>query len=161
MKITRTCFECKKEFRKTDMVEYASLRAKTPHWYCRDCLIKKQERDRFSDKVCEIFGITQPGPRIWTERKRIQDTYGYTDDTIIRCLDYIYNTLGYTKLTESLCLVKPSMVNEMIKYENKKKVLGNQFVNAIQTEYKEYVVPIRENTKSNKVIWNPDDFLDD
>ena len=34
-------------------------------------------------------------------------------------------------------------------------------VRAAQTEIKEYIVPIKENTNIKKESWNPDDWLED
>ena len=58
-----------------------------------NCYEDNIEREKFSNKVCEIFGIKSPGPVIWTQRKKLRDTYGYTDSAIIDCLEYIYNVL--------------------------------------------------------------------
>ena len=115
----------------------------------------------FSDKVCEIFGIKGPGPRIWTERKRLQDTYGYTDAVIIDCLDYIYNVKHYKKLAESLVLVKPQMVDEMKKWKRGESNKLNGLLAAMAQPVEHVQVEVQENTHSNKKIINADDFLDD
>ena len=107
-----------------------------------------------------IFGIKTPGPRIWTERKRIQETYGYTDDVIVDCLDYIYNVVKKDKIAESLCLVTPNMVDKMIAYKKRQQYEGIKITQAAATEMKEYVVPIKENQEINKTNWDPDLFLD-
>ena len=86
MRLTRKCAGCKQEFRKDELIQYATLSGKTTYWYCKDCYEEKLAREKFSNKICEIFGIKSPGPRIWTERKRLRDKYGYTDNTIIECL---------------------------------------------------------------------------
>ena len=160
MQVTRVCYECKQSFRKTEMTEYASTKAKIAHWYCPNCLEQKISRDNFSDNICQIFGIKAPGPRIWTERKRLQKTYGYTDDTIIRCLRYVYDVKHFKQLNESLALVKPSLVNEMEKYEATNTNVNKGLAAATNMNIKEYIVPIREN-KDNKIEkLNMDDFLD-
>lgn len=158
---TRKCYDCKQEFRKEEMVEYASAKATVAHWYCPACLQKKQDREMFSDRVCEIFGIKGPGPRIWTERKRLQDTYGYTDSVIIDCLDYIYNVKHYKKLSESLVLVKPQMVDEMKKWKRGESNKLNGLLAAMAQPVEHVQVEVQENTHSNKKIINADDFLDD
>lgn len=158
MRTTKQCHSCKKQFKYSDLIDYASPGAKTMYSYCKDCLKEKQDRDAFSMKVCQIFGIKSPGPQIWTERKRLRDTYGYTDQTIIDCLDYIYGVEKKKKLTESLVLVKPSTIERMMKYK-KQKSAG--IVQSLKTEMIEHIVPIKENTTSKKNEWNPDDWLDD
>ena len=157
VRLTKQCYACKQQFRKTELIDYASPFAKIPHSYCSKCLAEKQERERFSDKVCSIFGIKSPGPRIWTERKRLHDTFGYTDDLIIDCLDYIYNVEKHKNCVESLFLVQPPMVERMRAY---KKKTQNDVVSP-QNKITEYVVPVRENISKKPTLLNPDDFLDD
>ena len=157
MRLTKQCHSCKQEFRKTELVDYATPGTKTMYSYCSKCLEEKHKREAFAKKVCMIFGLKSPGPRIWTERKRLIDTYGYTDDTIVDCLDYIYNIEHKKKLVESICLVNPSTINKMINYKQTKV---RQMTQALGTETKEYVVPIKEKIVQ-KDEWNPDDWLDD
>ena len=157
----KQCYECKEKFRIEELVDYAGPRAKVMHSYCPNCLKEKQSRDKFSDKVCAIFGLKGPGPRIWTERKRIIQTYGYTDDTIIDCLDYIYNIEKKKVLSESLCLVKPPMVDKMMRYKRAKENESFKLAQAMNMETVEYIVPIKENNVSNKVILDPDTLLED
>ena len=91
MQITRKCAGCKQDIRKDEMIQYATPSGKTTYWFCKSCYEEKLEREKFQNKVCQIFGIKSPGPVIWTQRKRLRDTYGYTDEVIVDCLDYIYN----------------------------------------------------------------------
>ena len=159
MKFTRKCAGCKEDFRKEEMVEYFSASGKTSAWYCPKCLAEKQGRERFSNKVCEIFGIKSPGPRIWTERKRLQDTYGYTDDAIIECLEYIYYVQKKNKLNESLYLVNPKSMLAMKSWRAEQKARGSNLAAAIsKVEVKEYLVPVQEKKKEKKKI-NLDDYL--
>lgn len=153
------CKSCGEQFLRTEMVQYCSPKANNPLWYCKKCLAEKQAREKFSDQVCKIFGLKAPGPRIWTERKRIIETYGYTDQILIDCLDYIYNVEHKRKLAESLCLVKPPMVDKMMQYKRQLTEVGDSLVQAAQTEMKEYVVPMRQTKTASKRILNPDDFL--
>ena len=155
------CHECKEKFRREELISYATLRSKTAYNYCKKCYQEKLARERFAEKVCNIFGIKSPGPRIWTERKCLKDTYGYTDDLLIECLDYIYNVEKKKKFSESLCLINPSLVDKMMTYKRREQNKNNKIVSAINTETKEYVVKITEKDKENKnkVRWNPDDWL--
>ena len=157
VKLTKQCYGCKQQFRKTELIDYASPAAKIPHSYCPKCLAEKQERERFADKVCSIFGIKSPGPRIWTERKRLHETFGYTDDTIIDCLDYIYNVERHKNCIESLFLVQPYMIDRMMEY--KRQV--NEKVVSPQNTITYKVVDIKENDEPKKSEpINLNDFLD-
>lgn len=161
IRTTRQCYGCKQVFRKEELVEYASVRASTGHWYCSKCLAEKQEREHFSDKVCEIFGLKSPGPRIWTERKRLIDTYGYTDGIIINCLEYIYNVKRLKKLTESLALVTPKMVAEMKKWKRSEDGKAGGIIAAMATPIEHVQAEVLENVKTNKKKVDINDFLDD
>ena len=162
MKDTCKCFGCKQEFRKEELVKYFSFSGKTSNWYCPKCLEEKQSRERFSDKACQIFGIKSPGPRIWAERKRLMNTYGYTDDIIIDCLDYIYNVQHVRKLSESLCLITPTNVEKMMKYKKEQEYQQNVIA---ETAAKQNIKVIfsreTENVGRKKEKLNPDDFLYD
>ena len=116
-------------------------------------------RERFQTKVCEIFSIKTPGPLIWTQRKRLRDTYGYTDDAIIDCLEYIYNVKHMNKLTESLGLVTPRSMNEMKAWKAEQKGRAGSIIAAIaNTKINEHIVPIYEKKKVREEI-NLDDAL--
>jgi hypothetical protein len=159
MQITRKCAGCKQDIRKDEMIQYASLSGKTTYWYCKDCYAERLAREKFSLKVCEIFGIKSPGPRIWTERKRLKNTYGYTDDAIVDCLDYIYNVVKKDKLAESLVLVNPHNMANMKAWRADRQARAGSIAAAIaNTETKEYIVPIKENIHKRKEI-NLDDAL--
>lgn len=163
MKITRKCAGCKKDFPKVEMVEYFSPSGKTSNWFCPKCLAEKQGREYFSQRICYIFNLKSPGPIIWTQRKRLQDTYGYTDETILECLDYMYNVENYRKLSETLALVTPTNVEKMKKYkrneEYKKTVLLDNLV--ASQNYEEKQVKVREAGDRKEMDMNPDDFLED
>lgn len=157
---THKCFDCKQDFLTSEMVYYASPSAKNMHWYCKKCLEEKKLREMFFNQVCKIFGIKAPGPRIWTERKRLRDNYGYTDNVIIDCLDYIYNVENKKKLVESLTLITPEMVNRMKLYQKKKQTESIKLTQAMQQEVKEHIVPIKENKEKKKIDYDPDEWLD-
>jgi len=161
MKLTKKCYGCKQEFRREELVDYAGPAAKTMQSYCPKCLAEKQAREKFSDKVCMIFGIKAPGPRIWTERKRLIETYGYTDDVIVDCLEYIYTVEKKKKFAESLTLIKPPMVEKMKRWKASEDYKARELVRATKMQVREFVVPIKENTKDNKEILNADDFLEE
>lgn len=164
MRTTQKCFECKETFRKEELINYMPLTAKTSHYYCKKCLEEKLARERFSEKVCSIFGILKPGPRIWTERKRLKREFGYTDDTIIDCLDYIYNVEKKAKIVETLYLVTPLMVERMRAWKKTEEYKALRLMHAAQKasieNLQEHVVNVQKNKNINKEEkLNPDDFL--
>ena len=159
MQLTRKCAGCKQDIRKDEMIQYASPTGKTTYWFCKECYEEKLARERFQEKVCQIFGLKSPGPLIWTQRKRLRDTYGYTDDAIVDCLEYIYHVEHMNKLKESLGLVTPINMAKMKKWRaSKSGVAGGIAAAAANTEVNERVVYIRENT-SKKEKLNLDDAL--
>ena len=159
MKLTRKCKGCGQEIRKDEMIQYATLSGKTTYWFCKPCYEERMERERFQNKVCQIFGIKSPGPIIWAQRKKLRDTYGYTDDAIVDCLDYIYNVQHKNILSESLVLVNPKSMNQMKAWKAEQRGKAGSIAAAINTmEVKEYIVPIRENKKKKEEI-NLDDAL--
>ena len=159
MQLTRKCYGCGQDIRKEEMIQYSTPSGKTSYWFCKDCYEDKLAREKFQAKVCEIFGIKSPGPLIWTQRKRLKDEYGYTDDAIVDCLDYIYNVEHMNKLKESLGLVNPRSMINMKAWRANKKAQASSIAAAIaNTEMKEYIVPIREHKKRKKEI-NLDDAL--
>lgn len=160
MQVTRKCKGCGQDIRKEEMIQYFTPSGKTSYWFCKDCYEDKISREKFQNKVCEIFGIKTPGPLIWTQRKRLKDTYGYTDDAIIDCLDYIYNVEHMNKLKESLGLVNPRSMNNMKAWRADKRARASSLVASIATmETKEYIVPIQEKKKKVKQEINLDDAL--
>lgn len=159
MQLTRKCHGCNQDTLKEEMVQYITPSGKTTYWYCRECYEEKVAREKFQIKVCQIFGIKTPGPLIWTQRKRLRDTYGYTDDAIVDCLEYIYNVEHMNKLKESLGLVGPRSMANMKAWRADQKARASSIAAAIaNTETKEYIVPIRENKKKKAEI-NLDDAL--
>lgn len=155
------CFECKQNFRREELINYTPLNSNTAHNYCSKCLKEKQAREQFSNKICSIFGLKNPGPRIWTERKRLQEKYGYTDNIIIECLDYIYNVEHAKKLTESLCLVTPVTVEKMKRYKRNEEYNSQKIINAMQITMQSHIVPIKENEQYNDDTINLEEWLND
>lgn len=132
------CYGCKELFRKEELVSYTGFGAKTSFNYCRKCLEKKLSREKFSTAVCILFGLKSPGPRIWKERQRLQQEYGYTDDVIIDCLNYLKEVEHTKFFAESLYLVRPETVEKMKAYKEKQeeenKKLIDAFSNIKETE---------------------------
>lgn len=155
------CHDCKQLFPRDELINYATLTSKTSYNYCKDCYEKKIMREKFRQTVCTIFGLKDPGPRIWNERNRIIEKYGYTDDIIIDCLVYLYNVLQKKHVSESIYLVTPLNVEKMKQYKRYLERAGKQFIRAIDTTpVIEKKVLVRENDESRKKVnWNIDDWL--
>ena len=150
MQLTRQCHDCKQSFRKDEMLQYASVNGKNIYWYCKDCYEEKLARERFQHKVCQIFGLKSPGPLIWTQRKRLRDKFGYTDDAIVDCLDYIYHVKHMDKLKESLGLINPRSMEEMRRWRADQKARASTLAAAlINTEVtrEQVLVSVKKNEK--------------
>lgn len=158
---THKCYGCKEIFHNNELIKYASPGCKTMQWYCSKCYTNKLARERFLSEICRIFGVKAPGPQIWTERKRIIDTYGYTDDTIIDCLNYVYEIEKIQKKKPTLYFVTPPMVDKMKQYKHAEQSKAMSLVQATKQEIYEHIVPIKENIKNKKTIYNPDEWLGD
>jgi hypothetical protein len=54
------------------------------------------------------------------------------------------------------------MVDEMMRYKRKQNIESLNLAAAAQTEIREHIVPIKENTDGRKKItYDPDEWLDD
>lgn len=159
---TKKCFKCGQIFRREELIDYARAGATTLHSFCPTCLELEQIKERFDNEVCKIFGIKKPGTQINTERKRLIDTYGYTDQTILDCLHYVYDVKKIPPKKATLYFVTPTMVDEMMKYKRTLATEGRSLAQAMQSSsFTEYVVPVREATPRQKQLLNPDDYFDD
>ena len=152
---THKCFGCKEIFRTEEMINYNN------QWYCKKCHEEKLSREYFSAQVCRIFGIKAPGPKIWTERKRIVEKYGYTDKTIIDCLEYAYNVEHIQKKSTTLYFVSPPMIEKMKAYKRIEQSKAISLAQATNQEVYEHIVPIKENKKNQKKTYDPDEWLGD
>lgn len=155
------CFGCKNEFLREELISYSSPGTVVMHNFCKSCYEERLERDRFSYAVCRIFGIKSPGPIIWTQRKRLMKN-GFTDQMIIECLEYLYDTKKVKKYIESLGLVTYQLYEEMKAYKEWKQKSMPSFDAARLQEQASfvYVMP-RENTEKEKEDLDPNDFLNE
>ena len=140
MKGTLKCFGCKEEFRREELTSFCGFGAKNAHNFCHKCLKERMERDRFATAICILFGLKAPGPRIWSERQRLREKYGYTDDVIIDCLNYLKEVEHTKFFSESLYMVQPQTVAKMEAHRIKEQELNQQLINAYNT--------IKENNNS-------------
>ena len=152
------CYGCKESFLKDEVIAFYSNTGKTFHYYCKKCYEERAARNKFADEVCHIFGLRSPGARIWKERQQIQAQYGFTDDTIVDCLEYLYKIEKKRKYAETIRLVTPGAVERMLRYKNSRQVLENDIQAQVATNVTETTVKIKENTTPNKKKFNLDDF---
>jgi len=143
---SKRCWKCHDNFRKDELIDYCAPGYKTYHSYCKKCLKEQQDFDALKLKIVSIFGNDQKlWPRIMRDRKRIIIKYGYTDNTISDCLDYLYNVLKLKVLSKSLCLVTPTNVEKMKQYKRQQSAAAGQLAAAAAIEIIEKPVSIREN----------------
>lgn len=133
MKSTLKCYGCKEEFRREELTGFCAFGAKNSHNFCHKCLQERMERDKFATAICILFGLKAPGPRIWSERQRLREKYGYTDDVIIDCLNYLKEVEHTKFFAESLYLVQPQTVERMEAYRMKQQILSQQLIDAFNT----------------------------
>ena len=143
---SKRCWKCHDIFCKDELIDYCAPGYKTYHSYCKKCLREQQDFDALKLKIVSIFGNDQKlWPRIMKDRKRIIIKYGYTDNTISDCLDYLYNVLKLKVLSKSLCLVTPTNVEKMKQYKRQQSAAAGQLAAAAAIEIVEKPVSIREN----------------
>ena len=68
-----TCAECSKQKRdikkypRSEIVEYNGRKL------CPACYKQAVENEKFRIFICELFGVKSPGPKIYTQRKRLKE----------------------------------------------------------------------------------------
>lgn len=158
-KATLKCFECKQEFPRDEVIHYTSFGAQTGHYFCKKCYEIRLEREQFSNEVCRIFGVKSPGPRMWTERRRIKEKFGYTDNVIVECLRYLYDIEKHTKFSETIYRVNPSSVARMIEYQTAMKIEGNKVEDTVANNIVNKKIVFKERNRDNDQKLNIDDML--
>lgn len=147
LKSELTCCYCHKKYPRDEIVYYGS--SKNQQKYCPDCYKEKISREKFYQYICELFGIRAPGPKIYAQRRKIKDTYGYTDDTIMKTLDYLFKVKHLDKEFESIGLVNPKTVNEAKEYYERKKI---QLAEEQVKEREKIIIPVEDNRKKKNLI---------
>ncbi len=109
------CKTCHKRLNKQEMVFYID------GYYCPKCYQERISRETFSRYVCELFNLKAPGPRIWKQRKRLREKYGYDDETIILTLDYLFFVEKRKFIEETIGLVAPWSVERARKWSEETK----------------------------------------
>ena len=152
-----TCYGCKSKFPENDLIKY-STRGGTFYNYCSECYKEKKEKERFSEFVCSLFGLKLPGAKIYSQRKRLIEA-GYTDDTIIVTLDYLYNVCKTDKKIAGLGLVTPENISKAKEYFRKLEAKEQRMIEAvnkqeIHTKYVSNGEAKREEKKKKKIDLN-------
>lgn len=127
------CYKCKKDFPKESLI---NLNDKN---YCPTCHQLKLSYDRFSQRVCEIFKLKMPGPILNKQRNNLIKA-GFTDDTIIKTVEYCYYVKKLTRPT--LEFVNAETVDEMKRYYKNMDYKENLTVEAVtKINYIPHCVP--------------------
>jgi hypothetical protein len=115
---------------------------------------KKAQKSKLS-KVNQCFEgkpYISPSTLIAKERKKIKAAYGFTDETIMKTLDYLFNVKKLNKGFESIGLVNPQNVEEARKYFEEKKKKEEKLREAEQTRIEKIVVPVKKKERKVELI---------
>lgn len=158
---TLTCYLCKQKFAREDIVSYLSPGTKTPHNYCPHCLGEKQKNEKFSAEICKIFNLRSVGPKIYSQRKNLNDD-GVSDEQIIETLHFMFDEKGYSKKFESLGLVKEPNISMARDFYYKKQMNALKTAQELsQVKITKIPIKIKEDAPNQVKQLNPDDFLGD
>ena len=158
IKPTLSCCSCKQQYPREEIIYYGSQ--ENPLKYCPTCYKEKRAREKFYDFICELFGIRAPGPKIYAQRKNLKEKYGYSDDTIMQTLEYLYKVEHYNKGFESLGLVNPQNVDKALSYFESIKKEREQLAAIEPVKVKKIIVPIKPKEKKVELL-DINDYLDD
>lgn len=155
LKETLTCYECSrlklpvKVFPRGEIVNFNGRN------YCPQHYKEAVERQKFNNYVCELFGIKSPGPKIFNQRKRLNEQ-GFTDATICHTLDYLFNIKKMSKAYESLGLINQRTVDEAYEYHLSQK---GKTVELKENKIVEHTVSVKKTERKKNILEY--DFLDD
>ena len=155
---TLTCCACHEKFPREQIVYYGSQQNQLK--YCPSCYTEKREREKFSNFVCELFGIKAPGPKLYSQRKKLKETYGFTDDTILQTLEYLFRVKHFNKGFESLGLVNPQSVDEAKRYFKKQKEELEKMKQVEEARVRDLIVPIQKKERKLDLL-DINDYLED
>lgn len=155
---TLTCCACHEKFPREQIIYYGSQENQLK--YCPECYTEKREREVFFNFICELFGIKAPGPKIYSQRKKLKEQYGFTDKTIMQTLEYLFKVKKFNKSFESLGLVNPQTVDEAKKYYDKLKIEQEKLQEAEKTRVRELIIPVKKKERKVELL-DINDFLED
>ena len=162
-KETKQCYACKQQFRKSELIDYASLRAKILHSYCKKCLEQRMAKDRYKEGIYKLFGM-MPMAKANSQKKRLQEKYGYTDDVILDTIFYAFNIKGLKPIADekygpSIGFINPSLVDEMSKYKRAGEGRKNLIDNLSNAKYKYEYIDIKENQNEQIKLTDLDNLI--
>lgn len=155
---TLTCCYCKQKYPREEIIYYGSQ--ENPLKYCPACYKEKRAREKFYDFVCELFGIRAPGPKIYAQRKKLKENFGYSDETIMQTLEYLYKVENYKKGFESLGLVNPQNVDKALSYFESIRKEKERFAAMEPTKIRKIIVPMKPKEKKIELL-DINDYLED
>ena len=145
-----TCCYCKEKIPREQIIPYGSKENILN--YCPNCYKEKISREKFYNFICELFGLRAPGPKIYAQRKKLKTTYGFTDETIMKTLDYLFNVKKLNKGYESIGLVNPQTVEEAKNYFEEKKKNEEKLKEAEKTRIEKVIIPIKKKERKVELI---------
>lgn len=91
----------------------------------------------------------------------MKEKYGYTDDAIIDCLEFLYNIQKLDKLSETLVLVNPRNMEATRLWKAQQRALGGRLLAAQDmTQVEKRIVEIPEAKSIKKEIRLDDGLFD-
>ena len=154
-KLTLKCQGCKQEFRREEITPYRPITCKkTTYNYCKKCLEQQMAKDNYKKSIYKLFGM-MPMAKANTQKKRLQEKYGYTDDVILDTIFYAFNIKGLKPMADkkygpSIGFINPSLVDEMNRYKRAGEGRKNLIDNLSNTKYKYEYIDVKEN-KDNQI----------
>ena len=92
------------------------------------------------------------GEFIYSQRKKLKTAYGFTDETIMKTLDYLFNIKKLNKGYESLGLINPQTVDEAKRYFEEKKKNEEKLKAAEQTRVEKIIIPVKKKERKVDLI---------
>lgn len=155
LKETLTCSECSRQklpvkvFPRGEIVNFNNRNLCPQHYK------EAVEKQKFNNYICELFGIKSPGPKIFNQRKHLNEQ-GFTDETICHTLDYLFNVKKLNKAYESLGLVNQKTVDEAYDYHLSQK---GKTVELKENKVVEHIVSVKKTERKKNLL--DYDFLEE
>lgn len=92
--------------------------------YCWQCFPKQLAKVKFERFVKGLFNLTQIPPSVWKEYKNLI-TCGFSNDTIIETIYYIYTAKKVNELNTAMKMINEKVVEEMTALRKERKMDAN------------------------------------
>ena len=109
---------CKETFCRASMYYYGD------NAYCWQCFPKQLAKVKFERFVKGLFNLTQIPPSVWKEYKNLI-TCGFSNDTIIETIYYIYTAKKVNELNTAMKMINEKVVEEMTALRKERKMDAN------------------------------------